>query len=270
MNEEFDLNNLELMIYIVKEEAEYLSNINNPSNVIPPVSNWRVKSVVADILSELDDTDEWFDIYARGIQSIHILYLNELDDASLYKLKRGLGILDIDGFDNTCMNLGGKDSYLFLKYEGNLCDIIFTIHEMMHYINGKLDDNEKVLPIIREFPSMFYEKYALNHLYKLGYSKEEIISAYHFRIDDLNECINTVKNIISNNNIPTDDNTKNTLLECYSYILCDYLARIAMDKTKDDKTLFSMIKYITENLSKINISDIFSILQVNEKRRILK
>ena len=162
--------------------------------------------------------------------------------------------------DNTCMYLGNKDRYLFLNCHGNLNDIVLTIHEIIHYINGVYDNVNDVNPIIREFPSIFYEMYAIKYLSKLGYSNSDIENVYYMR---KNIIFNMIKEIEVNTN---DD----MLLSCYSYVIGHYLARIAIDKIDSDKLLLSIIKYITEHLSKIDINDIFDLLEVDTKKRTLK
>ena len=261
----FFLDNSSLIKNITEEEIDYLNGFANNNGTMCKVNNWKIKDIIKDILDEVDGTSEWLEIYLDAVNSGHIIYLNELDDESLNKLKRGLGILNIESFDNTCMHLGNKDRYLFLNYKDNLGDVIFTIHEIIHYINEILDNGRNVFPLVREFPSIFYEMYALNYLYKIGYSEEELMKVYHFRIDDLNVCIDSIRNIVD-----IDDVTRDILYTCYPYIIGDYLARMAIIKSKNDMTILPMMKYITENLSKIDVSDIFKLFEVSEKRRILK
>ena len=281
----FFLNNIKLIYELVLTEEDYLLNTmdNNPCEV-SKITGREVKLIIEDILEEIDSTGEWLEIYLKAIATNHIIYLNELDDASLTKLKNGLGIVGFDNFDNTCVYLGNQDRYLFLNYQGDLMDVIFTIHEVIHYINETVDNGREVPPIIHEFPSIFYEMYALKYLIKMGYSDAEIMKVYYNRQIDTLTCINEVKEIInylslyiSNGEVhilPNDDrgdkcikkliNNPYVLFMCYPYIIGEYLARHAIHQSEKDNLFLSMMKYITNNLSKVPVEDIFNLIDRKE------
>ena len=55
------------------------------------------------------------------------------------------------------------------------------------------------------------------------------------------------------------------LFNYYPYAIGSYLADIALNKTKTNKMILSMLKYMTEKISKLDAYDIFSVLECNTK-----
>ena len=283
----FFLNNISLISYIVNEEEDYiLNNINRDICKIPEMSKKEVTEIVSDILLEIDDNGEWLDIYKEAIKSKHIIYLNEISKTELDRLKQGLGLVGLDDIENTCLFLGDKDRYLFLNYKGDISDIILTIHEIIHYINGCVDNGKEVAPIIREFPSIFYEMYSLKYIERQGFNQTLIhtinynrLLATYNAINESSDIIDYLETYIGNGEIKDIydyekcDKCISDLIEDpfvlfkrYPYIVGTYLARLAMDKLDDDKMLLPIMKYITENLSKSKIDDIFKLWGVNNKK----
>ena len=145
-----------------------------------------------------------------------------------------------------------------------------------------------VSPILKEFPSLFYELYTLEYLKKKGYSKSAIDYLRSFRSNEISNAYDLIRDImyyiniymrdgiISEENdignefnqimvgdrvcIMLDELVKNpsALSSAYPYIIGGYLANKAINM---DDTTKSMIKYINENLSKIRVEDVFNILE---------
>ena len=237
---------------IINNEKEYLNNtpLSNDCELSKLSSN-EVHQIIIDLLLEIDPNEEWLNIYLKARSTAHIIYTNELNDEGIKKLEQILGLTGLKTLDNVCLNIDTNESFVFLNYEGNISDVVFTMHELIHYINARCDDIPNVNPMTREFPSIFYELYALNYLYKLGYSKEELRSKRIYE---------SYQSLTMTERLGTDN------INYTPYVIGDYLARCGIEQTNYDKLLLPMIKYMTENLSKTNIEEIYYLLNPNNKK----
>ena len=266
-------------------EEETLANLN--SFALIPMDKKEVENTVIDILDEIDPCEEWSSIYKELIKSDKIFYINELDRNQHETLKQILGVDSIDGGTTICNFSTGEIICMFLDYNGTISDLYLTIHEVIHYINRYLDKG-MVSPILKEFPSLFYELYTLEYLKKKGYSKSAIDYLRSFRSNEISNAYDLIRdimyyiNIYMRDGIISEENdignefnqTKNdtriyyvldelvknpsALSSAYPYIIGGYLANKAINM---DDTTKSMIKYINENLSKIRVEDVFNILE---------
>ena len=305
--DEFFLNNLKLIYNILNVQARrIISNINVEDIPLPKSSKENTISIVKDILMEIDNNGDWLDVYENIINDNRIIYLNEISEEEEEKLKQSLGISTLKHIDNSYLQFGNDKAYLLLRYYGNIGDVAPTIHEIIHYIIRNAHRAQTEAPILREFPSIFYELYSIDYLGKLGYDKKVLEAINYVRLVDsylsLKEMNNMLfyLNLMVNNNEINMENDKVQYAEIYSdmdqilkeivydknndyikrcddvttdlitnpylffqiypYVIDNYLADQAMNKIKEDKTLYSMIKYMTENLTNTNASDVFSLL----------
>ena len=75
---------------------------------------------------------------------------------------------------------------LEIKETGTIEDFYSLSHEFMHYVSHTY--NKDSIPFaLEEFPSIFFEKYALDFLEKNGYSKESVEVLHDFRFNDIKE-----------------------------------------------------------------------------------
>ena len=278
------INNIDLIINIIKEQEDYVIDNIEEDIELPKMTKEEVYYYTTEILNEIDPSGEWLDIYLNSIKNNHIIYLNDFNSDEITRIKSALGLVGINDIDNVCLHFNDKERFLFLKYNGDISDVVLTIHELIHYISFEYDNVREALPMVREFPSIFYELYSLYYLSTLGYDKEIIKGINNNRLFDIYSSIDESRDIIDYLNIYINDGkimdyiSKNKCDKCieilnndsyivfktYPYIVGSYLARKAISKIKEDKTLFDMIKYITKNLSKIDVDDIFSILDINK------
>lgn len=106
------------------------------------------------------------------IESINPNYLKDYDN--LIKS----GELDFDYENNLYCSLftyfDNDFNYLIdIKRNFNYDDVLFMVHEFMHYTNGKhKKSNNRYL--LTEFLSIYFENYALDYLLKKGINKKEI------------------------------------------------------------------------------------------------
>ena len=118
---------------------------------------------------------------------------------------RGTKINSISDIDNVCLHFNDKERFLFLKYNGDISDVVLTIHELIHYISFEYDNVREALPMVREFPSIFYELYSLYYLSTLGYDKEIIKGINNNRLFDIYSSIDESKDINDYLNIYIND-----------------------------------------------------------------
>ena len=315
----FFVNNLYAMDKVMESYYDEVAPIiyNTESQKLSESNKKETISIVKDILSEIDDNNEWLNMYEDMLSINHIIYINELSDVEKDKLVARIGVKSIKEIENSCLSID-NDTYIFLNYTNTIADIPTTIHEVIHYIIKETNFGSRELPILREFPSIFFELYALNYLKRLGYDETEIrtinqarltnsFSMYHDVKDmmyylkmliekgritekqDLkttNREINRIKKIFNKQEINAlladnpnefDAKTKcyeradsvinniiinpDILFNYYPYIIGSYLADMAIKRTTTSRTTLSLMKYISEKISKLDGYDIFSVLE---------
>lgn len=288
--DEFFINN----VYIMNDIMSCDYQLNNQENNLSKLNKTKTIDIIKEILLEIDSNGEWLRIYEEALLNDKIVYLNELNNNQEKELRDKLGITSLKYVDNSCLSIGkNKEWYIFLRYTGTIIDISTTIHEIVHYINKYYDESKREKPLLREFPSIFFELYALNYLKKIGYGANELAYIYNERLSDTHMVINDTRitsyylKMFIDNNIITEkiDNELNNEINCfgnnkrncdkvikdlianpyffferYPYIIGNFLANKAMRNIDNDDQLIAMIRYITERLSRINVGDVFRII----------
>lgn len=79
-----------------------------------------------------------------------------------------------------------KNVTLEIKETGTIKDFFTLCHEFMHYVLNTYNKNSIPLAL-EEFPSIFFEKYAIDFLNRKGYSEEQLEVLYDFRFNDMKE-----------------------------------------------------------------------------------
>ncbi|MBQ8534304.1 MAG: hypothetical protein IJ463_01320 [Bacilli bacterium] len=79
-----------------------------------------------------------------------------------------------------------KDASLEIKDTGTIKDFFTLSHEFMHYVLNTYNKNSIPLAL-EEFPSIFFEKYAIDFLIRKGYSENQLEVLHDFRLNDLKE-----------------------------------------------------------------------------------
>lgn len=288
--DEFFINNIDMMEKIMSTGSDTIKIDNNS---LLELSKNKTITLVKEILLEIDPSCEWLRIYEEAINNNKIIYLNELDRKGIIDLKKELGIDSLKYIDNSCLTLENGEKYIFLNYKGDISDISTTIHEFTHYVN-KYNHNEKETPILREFPAIFFELYALEYLKEIGYDETDIKLVNQHRIADtymatiesrifvyylkmimdngmITEEIDMElirdKNYLNSNYKKNCDNCIRNLIinpyvffEIYPYIIGNYLASKGIEKLKSDRQILAIIKYMNDNLYRIDPFDVFNIL----------
>ena len=299
----FFLSNIDMIYQILFIETDRIVNdIDIDLCKLSTINKKDTINMVKDILLLLDPNGEWLYMYEDILERGKIIYLNELDSKEEAILKQKIGVSSLKYIDNSYLQLDDNESYIFLRYTNTIKDVPTTIHEIIHYIIRNINEGKVEIPILREFPSIFYEMYAINYLEKLGYSKKEIDVINYDRLIDTYMALKDMLNILyylhliideSKINEENDSKFYNSLIktdileidndakaradkciydlvinpyllhQTYPYITGDYLANEGIKKIKTDDNLLPIIKYITENITNIDPVDIFNLLGAN-------
>ena len=132
-------------------------------------------NIVRNILKSVDPSLEWLNLY-NNILNKKIIYLNELNGDEKKELYDSLADYNNNYYENACVKKKDDDTIILLTYNGDTLDVVNTIHEFIHYINEHKHKGIIEVNVLTEFPSIFYEYYALEYLRKMGYSEMEIIA----------------------------------------------------------------------------------------------
>lgn len=283
----FFITNIHTMKDIMLEQGKNINKNKKQDNVsLSRLNHQQVNSIVKDILREIDDEEEWLNIY-ESMEIENIVYIDLLDNSQKKSLEEMLGISLAKDDINTCVFLQNK-GYIFLTYTGTISDVVTTMHEVIHYISRYKNNFVEEEPTLREFSSIFYELYALDYLKKIGYSEQEINKINQDRLSDMTKLLNDASYLMDylimimkygkikekydtfqNKYLRADKCINNLVInpyllnDYYPYLIGNYLAVNAISRMKNDKLLLSMIKYITDNLPKIEAYDVFSVLNCN-------
>ena len=262
--DEFFINNIDMMEKIMSTGN---NTIKIDNNSLLKLSKDKTITLVKEILLEIDPSSEWLRIYEEAIDKNKIIYLNELDKKGIIDLKKELGVDSLKYIDNSCLTLENGEKYIFLNYKGDISDVSTTIHEFTHYVS-KYNHNEKETPILREFPAI---RIADTYMATM----ESRIFLYYLKMIMDNGVISEDldKELIKDNNYMSEDYEKNcddcirdliinpyVFFEIYPYVIGNYLANMGFERIKYDRQMLSIIKFMNDNLYKINPYDVFNIL----------
>ena len=124
--------------------------------------------------------DKYFREFLREIDSDGIL-LKIYNDA-LLKRKIKLN----KNYKGSFCVINEKNVTLEIKETGTIKDFFTLCHEFMHYVLNTY--NKDSIPLaLEEFPSIFFEKYAIDFLNRKGYAEEQLEVLHDFRYNDLKE-----------------------------------------------------------------------------------
>lgn len=277
----FFISNIDEMKAIMDYEREYIiENMGDKECEVPKISLEEVIIQVKKVLKEIDPSGEWLNIYNEAIDNNHIIYLDKLTETEKDILKKKIGIDSLDGISNSCFFPDNETSYIMLKYKGNITDIPTTVHEIVHYICRIKNNHKMEKLILREFPSIFFEFYALNYLKKMGYDSEVLKTINDARFVDTKQSLEDISNmtdylimLIRDGEITSDERNKicdnctydlvinpYVYFKSYPYIIGNYLAISGMQHLIYDKEIVSKIKYVSERISTIDPYDVFKIV----------
>lgn len=284
----FFISNIFEMQKIIYEYGNQISKDREASIQVElsKMSSNMVIETVKEILTEIDPSLEWLHIYEKAISENKIIYIDLLDDSKRLLLEEMFGV-DLKKDDiNSCVFLNNKGiGNILLTYTGTISDVVVTMHEIVHYISRYKNEWQEEVPILREFSAIFYELYASKYLLRMNYSVEEIRKINHDRITDMAKLLDDANNLIKylvmlmeHGKIEEEyDEEKNyskvdkcisdlidnpyLLNDYYPYLIGNYLATKGIKKCENDRLLFSMMKYITDNLVNIDAYDVFNVLE---------
>ena len=185
--DQFSKNNLNELLKLMLEQASIcLSNKNEDIIPVSKATKDEVDSLVREILTLVDPSLEWLNIYEEAKVNKKIIYLNECNEEE----KRLLGTKwgdEILKHEDCCITLNGETA-VFLTYNGNIMDVCYTLHEFAHFVSKVKSNNQKASRNIVEFSSIFYELFALLVMHKKGYSSKELYSINNLRLLNTLSC----------------------------------------------------------------------------------
>lgn len=168
--------NVPSLISIMVEQCGIcFSSINTENVEVSKLNKKEVDNYVCRILTEIDPTLEWLEIYTNAKKDKSIIYLNELTEEEKLDYAKKLGEKFL-ATENACMVdlIDPDNSHILLTYKGTIEDVSTTMHEFAHYITMKKNPGVKSQQTLNEFASTFYELYSLEFLKKNGYTEKEI------------------------------------------------------------------------------------------------
>ncbi len=284
-NEDYDpffISNIYEMKRIFDNYKEEIDIVKEKVN-LSKLDRRKVTEMVCDILSEIDPTLEWLGIYKDVIDKKLIIYFDLLNKEEKLLFGEMMGIDFSEDDNNSCMFINSqKKAHIFLTYTGTINDVTNTVHEIVHYICRYKNDFEVEVPILKEFSSIFFELYSLEYLKRMGYSELELRTINSERInsirtfyDDVMILYDYLIMLMENGKIDEEidndhekaDKCIDTLItnpfllnEHYPYLMGYYLATNGIKRSKNDKFIVPMTKYLTDNLANVDAYDIFYLM----------
>ena len=272
--DEFFYNNLVEMNQMMDEYYHVLSPSIEAKDKIR-MDRKEIISLIRNILGEIDNTGEWEYEGYKLLTSDKFVCLKEITEKEKQEIIKKLCLSKLDCSGLVYNNDTGEVYNLFFNNEYVIDAVPELIHEIVHYVSV-INGNKNPQRVLKEFPSIFYEKYAISLLDKMGYGNIDYLDSV--RNNDLISSYNDIYNIMyylelykedkltSDRMLKNNLETINTMIEhpyifnyVYPYIIGSTLADKANMMVLDDELVLPIIKYITENLERINPEDVINI-----------
>lgn len=181
----FISNNLKVLIEVMLEQLKNsMFAIETTQVTETSLSKENYEKLIEEFLIEVDPSLEWLMIYQEMKKNHRIFNLENRNESKRLELSEQLKIENLD-YGYQALLISGNP-YLITENRGVLKDFVSTIHEFSHYVTfyKKNYINKRLSQVISEYPSIFYEMYALSFLKRKGYKEEELISIRNFRNQD--------------------------------------------------------------------------------------
>ena len=144
------------VISYIFDNIKYTYKENNfDEKNITPINRDTLNYLVKRVLVRIDPTFLWLNLYEKGIKDGSIIYVDSMNELEEY------------GVDDSSLD----DGVMYVLRDGNLNDVVVTIHEFVHYVSKKCDSFNDALD---EYPSLLFEDFTYDFLVNHGYSKDEI------------------------------------------------------------------------------------------------
>ncbi len=265
----------------------------NRNEPLSKMNHSEVIQLVKEILIEIDPTLDWLNIYEEAATEKRIVYIDLLDGKDRVLLQELFGFDLSSGDINSCIFLKNKnEGHILLTYTGTISDVVTTIHEVIHYISRSQNNWQEECPILREFPSIFYEMYVLDYLKKMGYDEKELKMIEQVRIEDMEKFYDRCESLMEylimlieygeisskyDNDYKKADKCIKALVhnpyllnDYYPYLIGHYLAYNGFKNSQNDKVMFSIVKYMTDHLIDMDAYDVFNVLGCGDANFIRK
>ena len=176
----FILNNLDFLIQILLESAKtWIPNKSFHMIPITEISKDKLNDLVSQLLIEIDPSLNWLDLFQQAYRQNKIIFIDELTEKEKEKIDK-----ELLARGNLCL-IKEEGPYILFHYTGTIEDVPALLHELIHFIVYYKNPKQQVSRTLAEFPSLFYEFYALSFLEKKGYPKKEIHFLENNRMENI-------------------------------------------------------------------------------------
>ena len=178
INDHYD--KLALIIEYMRLRTKDFDNYKEEKH--PKLKRKDLDSLFKEYLLYIDPSKEYLNIYEKMKEEDRIIYLDQLKKTDQDRLFAMLDIHDTNYRD--FVSITDKGPFLFITRKGNISDFVTLAHEFTHFISYS-KNNMVVSPVVREFPSMFYELLANVFLQNKGYSSKDTGNIADRRFKDI-------------------------------------------------------------------------------------
>ena len=278
INNKYINNNNEETISYFKEHLNlfdtiYIKKDNKANNKFTPMREDEIDILFKSFLKEINPSNEWLYLYEKKKQDNDIIIINTNKKEE----------------KNTSEYRNGK---LYLEFNHNTHDFKVLAHEFIHLVVKEYYQDKKYHSQLEEFPSIYYEKKALDYLRNINIDEKEIENLKNIREEALikNYEIMTELFLLITNKGKIEDKLKklfnnlsseeiNEIIDedtlylikypeeikyYYSYIIADYFTK-RIDKENIDFQ-DEMIKIVKE-LKNISLKDLDERISQRKKKK---
>ncbi len=183
----FFLNHFDLFQELMKEfEEEFYEpeeeGISYEDVPITRITRQQFFQYMEELLLEVDPSKEYLKLFYQALKDQKIVFWKDLNKKEKNYYKK---ILDFKEETPILEKASEVDleEYVVINLFETTEDVTNLMHEFAHYISA-LDGKKDLLPLLTEYPSIFYEFYAIFYLGRKGYSEEEVNYLLNIRIQD--------------------------------------------------------------------------------------
>ena len=187
--ENFELFNNILDVETLKVIDSYIDNYNACEKAFKKISDEEINSIIEEFLIKIDPTLEWLEIYNDIKSKGLIIEVDKLNDILKEKY-----LAKFSNLENSCIftndEMFGTKVYIILNNSNTLRYPFAFFHEFSHYISIIYSKSTYVMPFLKEYSSIFYERYFVQYLNSKGYDSDEL--NYLIRYRDKNTLDNSL------------------------------------------------------------------------------
>lgn len=287
----FFLNHFELFQSLIKDFEEEFREPEEegiPYEEEIPITRITKKQFfeyMEELLLEVDPSKEYLKLFYQALKEKKIIFWKDLNKKEKNYYKKLLGFQE----ETPILEKASEEDleeYVVINLFETTEDVTNLMHEFAHYISA-LDGKKDLLPLLTEYPSIFYEFYAIFYLGRKGYSDDEVNYLLNIRIQDTLVQIESMYpylrylSIFLENGQITEELDKKTPflygtpdyhhlcdsctegilesnpLQSFLYFIGTYLSVREIKKFQNGEDILPRIKKQTENLDDVSLEKLF-------------